>query len=35
VTLIDPVGAIRGRYEAGSLNVLRRDLRALLSLSAE
>jgi protein SCO1/2 len=35
VTLIDPVGAIRGRYEAGSLDVLRRDLRALLSLPAE
>ncbi len=32
VTLIDASGSIRGRYEAGSLDGLRRDLRALLSL---
>ena len=35
VTLIDAAGAIRGRYEAGSLDGLRRDLRALLGLPAE
>jgi cytochrome oxidase Cu insertion factor (SCO1/SenC/PrrC family) len=32
VTVIDAAGAIRGRYEAGSLDGLRRELRALLSL---
>jgi protein SCO1/2 len=35
VTVIDAGGAIRGRYEAGALDGLRRDLRALLSLPAE
>jgi len=35
VTVIDSAGAIRGRYEAGALDGLRRDLRALLSLPAE
>jgi cytochrome oxidase Cu insertion factor (SCO1/SenC/PrrC family) len=35
VTVIDAAGAIRGRYKAGALDGLRRDLRALLSLPAE
>jgi cytochrome oxidase Cu insertion factor (SCO1/SenC/PrrC family) len=34
VTLIDATGAIRSRYEAGFLDDLRRDLRALLALPA-
>jgi len=34
VTVIDATGVIRGRYEAGSLDGLRRDLRALLALPA-
>ena len=31
ITVIDPAGAIHGRYEAGSLDGLRQDLRTLLS----
>jgi protein SCO1/2 len=34
VTLIDATGTIRGRYEAGFLDGLRGDLRALLALPA-
>ena len=34
VTVVDAAGLIRGRYEAGSLDSLRRDLRALLSMPA-
>jgi protein SCO1/2 len=34
VTIIDAAGLIRGRYEAGFLDSLRQDLRALLSLPA-
>jgi protein SCO1/2 len=34
VTVVDAAGLIRGRYETGSLDSLRRDLRALLSMPA-
>jgi len=35
VTVIDATGGIRGRYEAGSLDGLRRDLAAILSRPVE